>query len=142
LPDLILIDGGKGHLSAAIEELSFLGIPEISVISLAKVLEKIFVKGQRAPILLPKDSKTLHLLQRIRNEAHRFAISYHKKLMQKRLTHSALDAIKGIGEKRKKLLLERFGSVENIRNAKAEDLASIQGLNERLSKSIIRRLKK
>ncbi|MEI6863294.1 MAG: excinuclease ABC subunit C, partial [Candidatus Omnitrophota bacterium] len=84
LPDLILIDGGKGHLGAACGELENLGISKIPVVGIAKEFERLYIKGRKHPMVLPKESKALHLLQRIRNEAHRFAISYHKSLMSKR----------------------------------------------------------
>ena len=85
LPDLIVIDGGKGHLGAALDELKKLSIDSIPTIGIAKEFERIYVKNKKGPILLPKESKALHLLERVRDEAHRFAISYHKKLMSKRI---------------------------------------------------------
>ncbi|MFC1590530.1 helix-hairpin-helix domain-containing protein [Candidatus Omnitrophota bacterium] len=142
LPDLILIDGGRGHLSAAVDTLRSLGISDIPVIGIAKALEKIYLKGRTEPIILPKDSRALHLIQRIRDEAHRFAISYHKKLMRKRIWHSELDTIEGLGEKRRKGLLERFGSVENMRAADKEELMKARGMSGKVAERIIRHFKK
>ena len=88
MPDLVLIDGGRGHLAAAAGELEKLGLANIPVIGIAKEFEHIYVRGKKAPIILPKESKALHLLERIRDEAHRFAISYHKKLRSKKLRAS------------------------------------------------------
>jgi excinuclease ABC subunit C len=135
LPDLVLIDGGKGHLQAALEELSRLGI-RVPTIAIAKELEKIYMED-KGPLLLPRDSKALHLLQRIRDEAHRFAISYHKLLMSKRVVYSELDAIRGIGPKRKRELLAHFSSVEKIKKASLEELAKVRGMNAKVARSII-----
>lgn len=142
LPDLILIDGGKGHLGACVEELQKLGISRIPAAGIAKEFEHIYVEGRKDPIILPKESKALHLLKRVRDEAHRFAISYHKSLRSKGMGSSELDAIEGVGEKRKKALINHFGSVDRIKEAKEEDLLKVEGIDERTAKSIIAYFKK
>ena len=135
LPDLILIDGGKGHLQAALDELGRLNL-KVPVIAIAKEEERIYAEG-RDPITLPKDSKALHLIQRIRDEAHRFAISYHKLLARKGIVHSELDEINDIGPKRKRLLLSHFGSVEKIKKACMGELLRVRGMNEKSARAII-----
>lgn len=142
VPDLILIDGGKGHLGRACEVLKKEGFPEVPVISIAKRFESIFTAGSRAPVLLPESSKALHLLKRIRDEAHRFAITYHRELHGKLVTRSELDGVSGIGEKRKKLLLNHFGSVENLRAAEEEEIAALRGMNRSVAARVIAFLRK
>lgn len=142
LPDLILIDGGKGHLAIALDELKRLGLDNIPAIGIAKEFEHIYTKDKKEPILLPKESKALHLLQRIRDEAHRFAISYHKMLLSKRIEISELDNVRGIGKKRKKALINYFGSVEKIKDANLEELLKIRGMSEKSARSIIEYFKK
>lgn len=137
LPDLILIDGGKGHLAAAAGELAALGLEKQPVISIAKEFEHIFVKGRPDPVILPRESKALHLVQRIRDEAHRFAITYHQQLAARRTHASELDGVPGIGPKRKRALLARFGSVEAVRAAGLEELMQAEGMNERAARAVI-----
>jgi len=137
LPDLIMIDGGKGHLLAALGELDKMALGSIPVIGIAKEYEHIYLKDRREPITLPKESKTLHLLERIRDEAHRFAISYHKSLLSKGLGSSELDGIEGVGEKRKRLLITHFGSVDKIRSADIEELMRVKGIDEKTALGII-----
>jgi excinuclease ABC subunit C len=127
MPDLIVIDGGKGQLSAAMEIEQDLGI-EIPTVGLAKQLEEVFKPGRSESILLPRNSHGLFLLQRIRDEAHRFGLTYHRKLRGKRQTRSALDDIPGIGEARRKALLKHFGSVDRMKQASAQELASAPGM--------------
>jgi excinuclease ABC subunit C len=122
MPDLILIDGGKGQLNAALEVKKELGLDSLCLASLAKENEEVFLPDADKPVDLARDSPALHLLQRARDEAHRFAISYHHRLRGKQLFVSALDSIPGIGPKRKKALLRKFGSVEAIRQASLEEL--------------------
>lgn len=129
LPDLIMIDGGKGQLSAACAVLDTLGLlGKIPVIGLAKRLEEIFLPNQSDPLLLPKTSTSLRLLQSIRDEAHRFAITYHRLLRDKRTFQTELTGITGVGEKTAQKLLITFGSVENIRNTPETELAKVAGV--------------
>ncbi|MDD5496151.1 MAG: excinuclease ABC subunit UvrC [Candidatus Omnitrophica bacterium] len=142
LPDLILIDGGKGHLAAATEELGKLGIDGVPAIGIAKEREHLYLKEKKEPLILPRESKALHLLQRIRDEAHRFAIAYHKHLLSKNIKVSELDNISGIGRKRRKALMRRFDSLDEIRSARLEDLLKVEGMNEKTAKNIIDYFKK
>ncbi len=126
LPDLILIDGGKGQLGVAVEVLETLGkIEDTDVISIAKREEEIFKSYEGIPYIFHRNDETLKILQRLRDEAHRFGITYHRKLRSKRNIKSALDDISGIGPKRKKELIKKFGTIENIRNATLEELQEI-----------------
>ena len=143
LPDLMLIDGGKGQLNAAQAALRDYAahLPQkIPMIALAKRIEEIFVPGKSAAIVLRKDNPTLHLIQRLRDEAHRFAVTYHRKLRQKALSESVLDEIPDIGPKRKKALLQHFGSVEVIREASLDELLSVKGIPRRVAESIRKHL--
>lgn len=137
MPDLILIDGGKGHLAAATDELSKLGLSDLPVISIAKEFEHIFVKGRKDPLILPKESKALHLVQRIRDEAHRFAITYYKSLASKKIRSSELDEVYYIGPRRKKALMAYFGSIDRIRSAGIAELLKVKGMNEKAARAII-----
>ena len=137
LPNLILIDGGKGHLAAAVGELEKLGLAEIPAIGIAKEFEHIYLKDKKDPVVLPKESKALHLLQRVRDEAHRFAISYHKHLLSKKVEASILDEIEGVGKKRKAILMKQFGSPDGVRRATFEGLSGIKGMNEKTAQNII-----
>jgi excinuclease ABC subunit C len=128
IPDLVIIDGGKGQLSAALEVMDELELTEIPVVGLAKENEEIYVKGRAAPILLPRTSQSLYLVQRIRDEAHRFAITYHRKLRGKTSIRSALDDVPGIGPTRKRALLRKFGSLKAIREADVDTLAAVPGM--------------
>jgi excinuclease ABC subunit C len=127
LPDLIVIDGGKGQLSSALSALRALGIKDVPVIGLAKRLEEIYIPGVSDPQTLPKTSASLRLLQRIRDEAHRFAVTYHRQVRNKRTIQSELDMIEGIGKKRSKMLLEVFGSVQGVKHASEEQLIEVIG---------------
>ncbi len=135
-PDLILIDGGPGQLHAAKRALTDLGI-QIPIISLAKKEEEIYTLHQREPIRLPKDSPSLKLLQRIRDESHRFAITYHKILRGKKITQSILDEIPGIGEKKKKALLKAFKSIDDLYTASTEEIEKIPGFGKKYAKKIV-----
>jgi excinuclease ABC subunit C len=139
LPDLILVDGGKGQLNAGVQVLEELGINGIPIIGLAKKLEEIYVPGQKDVIVLPKNSHLLKLFQRVRNEAHRFAIRLHKKQRQKRIVGSVLDDIKGIGQITKNKLLTHFDSVDEIKKASLEELTKVVGT--KLAKKIMEELK-
>ncbi|MDE7191595.1 MAG: excinuclease ABC subunit UvrC [Clostridia bacterium] len=135
-PDLLVIDGGKGQLSSVVEILQAKGADDIAVIGLAKREEEVFLPHQSAPIILPRNSYALKVLQRIRDEAHRFAITFHRSLRQKRQTHSKLLAIDGVGEKRVKALFDAFKNIENIRNATVEDLLLVKGIDRRAAENI------
>ena len=127
LPDLIVVDGGKGQLSSAVEVLHDLGIQDQPIIGLAKRLEEVYTPGRSEPELLPKASTSLRLLQQVRDEAHRFAITFHRTVRSKRTLQTELDLIKGIGKKRAQELLEAFGSVQGVKFATTEQLAEIVG---------------
>lgn len=135
-PDLIVIDGGKGQLMAARRAMEELGVSGIPLIGLAKKNEEIYMEGRGGPLLLPRRSLALRLLQRLRDEAHRFAIDYHRKLRSKGLRHSELDEIPGIGEKRKTALLVEFGSLEALKKAAAEEIARIPGIGLKTAEKI------
>lgn len=128
MPDLIIIDGGKGQLSAAHEVLQELGVEGVNLISLAKQEEEVFVPHKPASLRLPKTSEALKLLQRIRDEAHHFGITYHRKLRAKKGLASQLDSIQGIGPRRRRALLARFGSLEKIREASVDELMTVEGM--------------
>jgi excinuclease ABC subunit C len=127
LPDMILIDGGRGQLNAALAALNKLGIEEIPIAGLAKREEEIYVPGREVPIRLERRDPALQLLQMVRDETHRFSVSSHRRRRSKRTLHSALDDMPGIGDKRRRLLIERFGSVSGVRQASAQDLMNVLG---------------
>jgi excinuclease ABC subunit C len=137
LPDLVLVDGGKGQLNTAREVMRETGAESVPVASLAKENEELFVPRKKQPIVLPRSSLGLQLLQRLRDEAHRFAITYHRRLRKREAFTSALDTIPGIGPKRKRTLLKQLGSVQSIRTASEEELATTKGM----SRSLARRIK-
>lgn len=136
LPDLLLIDGGKGQLRYAREALREIGLESIFTIGLAKEFEHIFVEGKEEPIVLPEDSEALYLVQRVRDEAHRFAITFHRSLRSKRNLKSALDDIPGIGKARRLALFKTFGSLEGIRQASVEELAGAPGMNKKAAQAV------
>lgn len=137
LPDLVVIDGGKGQLGAARSALEALGAPEIALCALAEREEDIYLPQQKEPLRLPRSGPALRMLQRIRNEAHRFAVGYNRNLRKRRTLSSALAEIPGIGPKRQQELLRRFGSVRAIRVASARELAEVPGISEPLAQKII-----
>lgn len=136
LPSLIIVDGGKGQLSSACKELQRLGMYDQPIIGLAKEFEEIYRPGRPLPLQLPEDSGALKLLQRIRDEAHRFANGYHSLLLKKRISESVLDDIPGVSESRKKALLAAFGSVDRIKKAAPDDIAAVTGIGPRLGEQI------
>ncbi|MEO6458273.1 MAG: helix-hairpin-helix domain-containing protein, partial [Chloroflexia bacterium] len=136
LPDLIVIDGGKGQLASARMALEECGIRDVPLISLAKKEEHIFVSGRSEPVILSKSSEALHLLQRIRDEAHRFSNTYNRKLGAKRAVRSKLDVVPLIGPVRKKALLRHFGSTRAMREASVEDLMAVKGMDRAAALSI------
>jgi excinuclease ABC subunit C len=135
-PDLVLIDGGKGQLSLALQALDALGIRNQKIMALAKRIDEIFLPGKSEALMIKKDSPSLKLLKRIRDEAHRFAISYHKLLRKKRTVASELDKIPGVGEKRRKSLLTKFGSVKRITEATLEDLIQTDSITKKTAQEI------
>jgi len=141
LPDLIVVDGGKGQLSAACRELQRLGLHDLPIIGLAKEHEEIYRPGRALPLQLPIDSGALRLLQRIRDEAHRFANAYHQLLMKKRIGESILDDCPGVSQNRKNLLLRKFGSVNRLRKASVEQIASTEGIGRKLAEEVHRFLR-
>jgi excinuclease ABC subunit C len=142
LPDLILIDGGKGQLNAALQSLKELGLKNIQIIGLAKKEEEVFMPEREKSIMIPKNSDALHLLQRVRDEAHRFAVNYHRKLRSRRITHSMLERIPGIGPEKRKSLLKHFGSLAKIRSANQNELKKVDGISDNLAKVISEYLEK
>ena len=135
-PDLIVIDGGKGQLGMACGVLEELNLTHIPIIGLAKEFEEIYLPNTKRPIIIPKNNKALHLLQQVRDESHRFAITYHRKLRSKNISASSLDDIVGIGKKRKIALLKEFGTIDNIKKASIEDLAKINGMNQKTAENV------
>ena len=141
MPDLIIIDGGKGQLNSALEIIRALGHYQIPVVGLAKQFEYVFLEGQSEPVILPPNSKALYLIQRIRDEAHRFAITYHRKLRHKRNLVSVLDHIEGVGPTRRKALWDAFGSIAEIKKAKITDLTAVPGISENIANNIVKYFK-
>lgn len=141
LPNLIIVDGGKGQLSAACRELQQLRLmDEVPIIGLAKEFEEIYRPGRSQPLQLPHDSGALQLLQRIRDEAHRFANGYHQILMKRRIAESLLDECPGVSQNRKQLLLQKFGSVTRLRRATVEQIAATEGIGRKLAEQVVQYL--
>ena len=136
VPDLVIVDGGKGQLSAAVGVMGELGITDVPLTGLAKRFEELHLPERAAPVVLPRRSQALYLVQRIRDEAHRFAITYHRDVRGKRALRSELDEIPGIGPGRKKALLKRFGSVRRIREASVEEVAATPGISRDLAERL------
>ena len=137
VPDLVLVDGGKGQLSAARAALSSVELRETAVASLAKREEEVFLPGRAVPVRMGRADRSLHLLQRMRDEAHRFAISYNRKLRRRRTLRSELDEIPGIGDKRRQALLARFGSVRGLRAASLAEIARLPGFSDVLATRVL-----
>jgi excinuclease ABC subunit C len=135
-PNLVVVDGGLPQVNAAQVALTRLGIDDVAVVGLAKRLEEVWVPGQDYPVILPRTSEGLYLLQRVRDEAHRFAITFHRQRRSKAMTASALDGIPGLGQTRRKALLRHFGSVKKIRAATAQELAAVPGIGPSLAATI------
>ncbi len=136
LPDLVIVDGGKGQLSAARHVMHELGFSRIPAFGLAKEEENLFAEGQSDPIVLPAGSRALYLLQRLRDEAHRFALAYHRNLRGKARLKSLLDEVEGIGEVRRRALLKAFGSLAEIEKASPGELAAVQGMNRKAARAV------
>lgn len=141
LPQLMLIDGGKGQLNAALEAMREVGV-QVPAIGLAKRFEEVYLPGRAEPLILPKDSPALHLLQAVRDEAHRFAVEYHRKVRLRRATSSVLDEIPGVGPKRKQALLRHFGSVKRLREASVEEIAGVPSMPRSVAEAIYETLHK
>lgn len=135
-PDLVLIDGGKGQLGMAVKVFEELNITDVPLAGLAKKFEEVYLPGRSEPIILPRQSTALHLLQYVRDESHRFAITFHRKLRSKAFTKSILDEIPGVGKKRKQALLTHFENLDNIYNASVEEISQVNGIHEKLAKTI------
>jgi excinuclease ABC subunit C len=136
-PQLVVIDGGAPQVNAAADVLTELGITDVAACGLAKRLEEVWLPHQEFPVILPRQSEGLYLLQRIRDEAHRFAITFHRQRRSKRMTASALDGIPGLGEVRRKALLRRFGSLKNLAVAGADEIAQVPGIGPRTAEAIV-----
>ena len=136
LPNLVVIDGGKGQLSSALEVIRGLGLADLPVVGLAKREEEIFLPHQSTSILLDRDSAALHLIQRIRDEAHRFAITFHRKLRGKRNLVSVLDHVEGIGPKRRQALWKAFKTLDAMKAASVEELAAVEGMNSTAAQTL------
>jgi excinuclease ABC subunit C len=135
LPDLVIVDGGKGQLNSALAVFEELDV-NVPVVGLAKENEEIFLPGERDPIILPRDAQSLYLVQRVRDEAHRFAVTFHRSRRKKSSFSSALDSVRGLGPQRKKALLRTFGSVKKIREASVDDLSKVDGIGQSLASQI------
>lgn len=135
-PDLIVIDGGKGQLGMACQVLKENNLEHIPIIGLAKEFEEIYIPNTSRPIIIPKDNKALYLLQQVRDESHRFAITYHRKLRSKKITESSLDNIPGIGQNRKKYILKELGSIDKVKEASINQLANIKSMNKKVAENV------
>lgn len=140
-PGLVVIDGGKGQLNRAVEVMSELGVVGIPVVALAKRFEEIYMPGEATPRIVPRGSEALYLLQRIRDEAHRFAIGYQRKRRSKRMTQSVLDRLPGVGPSRRRALLKHFGSARRIQSATSEEIAAVPGIGPQLARQIYQYLR-
>ncbi|MCX5045192.1 excinuclease ABC subunit UvrC [Aldersonia sp. NBC_00410] len=135
-PNLFVVDGGAPQVAAAAEVLDELGITDVAVIGLAKRLEEVWVPGEADPVILPRTSESLYLLQRIRDEAHRFAITFHRSKRSRRMTASALDSVRGLGETRRTALVMHFGSVANLKKASVEEITEVPGIGLTTAKAV------
>ncbi len=140
-PNLVVVDGGLPQVNAARSALAGLGIDDVALVGLAKRLEEVWVPGQEFPVILPRSSEGLYLLQRVRDEAHRFAITFHRQRRSKAMTVSALDGIPGLGESRRKALLRHYGSVKKLRAASAHEIQQVNGIGPGLAATIALRLR-
>lgn len=140
-PQLVVVDGGKPQVNAAAKALRELGVTDIALCGLAKRLEEIWLPNNSEPIIFPRHSEALYLLQKIRDEAHRFAINFHRSKRSKVMLESLLDQISGLGEVRRKSLLTHFGSVTALKSATYQDLSAIPGIGEKMAKTIVDQIK-
>ncbi|MGH2748398.1 MAG: excinuclease ABC subunit UvrC [Actinomycetota bacterium] len=139
-PSLVVIDGGKGQLNQAIRAMDDLGVNDVAVAALAKRMEEVHLPGRAEPVRIPRGSEALYLLQHVRDEAHRFALAYHRLKRDKRMTGSALDGIPGLGEARRKKLLKRFGSVKRVRAASLDEIRDVPGIPQKVAEAVYRSL--
>ncbi|MEP6799374.1 MAG: helix-hairpin-helix domain-containing protein, partial [Lapillicoccus sp.] len=139
-PNLVVVDGGLPQVNAARAALTELGIVDVALVGLAKRLEEVWVPGQDFPVILPRTSEGLYLLQRVRDEAHRFAITFHRQRRSKAMTTSVLDGIPGLGVTRRKALLRHFGSVRRLRTASAAEVEQVPGIGAALAAVIVERV--
>jgi excinuclease ABC subunit C len=135
-PQLVVVDGGAPQVAAAQAALDELGVDDVALVGLAKRLEEVWLPGQDDPVILPRTSEGLYLLQRIRDEAHRFAITHHRSRRSKSMVESLLDDVPGLGEVRRKSLLKRFGSLKKLRAATVEEIAEVPGIGVRTAEAI------
>jgi excinuclease ABC subunit C len=135
-PGLVVIDGGPAQVAAAVRALEELGVVDVAVCGLAKRLEEVWLPGEDGPVILPRTSEGLYLLQRVRDEAHRFAITYHRKKRAAALTVSELDGVPGLGQARRATLLRHFGSVRKLTAASAQDIAELPGFGQRTAEAV------
>jgi excinuclease ABC subunit C len=140
-PNLVVVDGAKAQAEAACAALAELGIDDIAVCGLAKRLEEVWLPGEEYPLILSRTSEGLYLLQRVRDEAHRFAITYHRQKRGKAATVSALDSVPGLGPARRAALLRHFGSVRAVSQASAQEIAEVSGIGPRLAQTIMATLR-
>jgi excinuclease ABC subunit C len=136
-PNLVVVDGGQPQVNAVAAVLSDLGITDVALCGLAKRLEEVWLPGEDFPVILPRTSEALYLLQRVRDEAHRFAITFHRQRRSKRMTASALDNIPGLGETRRKALLRHFGSLKRLSQATPEEIAEVPGIGRRTAEAVL-----
>ncbi len=136
-PQLVVVDGGEPQVNAAAQVLAELGVSDVTLCGLAKRLEEVWLPGEAFPLILPRASEGLYLLQRARDEAHRFAITFHRERRSKRMTASALDAVPGLGEHRRKALLTRFGSVKRLMDASVEEIATVPGIGRLTAAAVL-----
>jgi excinuclease ABC subunit C len=140
-PQLVVVDGGQPQVNAVAAVLSDLGITDVALCGLAKRLEEVWLPGEDFPVILPRTSEALYLLQRVRDEAHRFAITFHRQRRSKRMTASALDDVPGLGETRRKALLRHFGSLKRLAQATPEEIAEVPGVGKRTAEAVLAALK-
>jgi excinuclease ABC subunit C len=136
-PQLVVVDGGQPQVNAVAAVLSDLGITDVALCGLAKRLEEVWLPGEDFPVIFPRTSESLYLLQRVRDEAHRFAITFHRQRRSKRMTQSALDSVPGLGETRRKALLRHFGSLKRLAAATPEEIAEVPGIGRRTAESLL-----
>jgi len=136
-PQLVVVDGGQPQVAAAQRALDDLGVTDVALCGLAKRLEEVWLPGEDEPVILPRTSEGLYLLQRVRDEAHRFAIAYHRSTRSKAMTASELDGVAGLGETRRKAVLRHFGSLKRLRAAGVEEVMEVPGIGRRTAEAVV-----